>query len=447
MEPNKRHMIAKKALFGGLLFMLFLPMIQQATHVVGFVPLKGAFETPERPEWSLKNWFEGEFQAKTGAWLDHNIGFRNPFVRLYNQMHYTLYNEARANGVMIGKDNYLYEENYIKAHLGRDFLGRDSIRVKINQLTEIRDTLASKGIDLVVLLAPGKGAFYPEYIPARYDTARRTTTNYEVYREELAESGIPLLDFHQWFRSMKAKAPYPLFPRTGIHWSKYGEALAADSLIEYVYKLRNKANKPEVVIGEVEPSARMRGTDEDIEQGMNLLFDIGDLEMGYPEFQIRSDSSSNTVKVLSVADSYYWGLHNYGVSRDAFNDGQFWFYNRQIYPADGEPLDVQGIDIAEAVERHDVVLLLSTDANLFKFPFGFAEQLHDAYFNAGRGRFRTREAKKARVQYYIRAIKGAPDWLEKITENARKENVPLEEAIRKNAEYMVWQEQAGKDGN
>ena len=32
---------------------------------------------------------------------------------------------------------------------------------------------------------------------------------------------IPLFDVQTWFMQMKPKAPYPLFPKTGIHWSSY----------------------------------------------------------------------------------------------------------------------------------------------------------------------------------------------------------------------------------
>ncbi len=185
---------------------------------------------------------------------------------------------------------------------------------------------------------------------------------------------------------MKSTSPYPLFPKTGIHWSKYGEVVAADSIIKYINSIQREKKVPELMIGDIETSINIRGNDDDIEKGMNLLFDIGDLQMGYPKFKVQKDSDAGTAKVLTIADSYYWGL-----SKDAFNEGQFWYYNKQIYPDSyTTPVNVKDINIIEEVEKNDVVILLSTDANLNKFAFGFIDQLYDSYFNSNQNSINTK---------------------------------------------------------
>jgi hypothetical protein len=73
-------------------------------------------------------------------------------------------------------------------------------------------------------------------------------------------------------------------------------------------------------------------------------------------------------------------MFNYGFSRDLFGDGEFWYYNKQIYPDSyTTPLEVKDIDIRAKAEENDVIILLSTDANLYKFAFGFIDQLYEAY--------------------------------------------------------------------
>lgn len=383
MKEPTLHIKIKKILFAFVVVVLFLPMIQQITNFVELKPLDGSFTKLENPSFSLDNWLEGKYQVEQQDYLDQNIGFRPFFVRLYNQMHYSFFNQARAKYVIVGKENYLYEENYIKAHLGRDFIGYDKIEEKITKLQKLKDTLQTKGIDLIVVLAPGKGSFYSEFIPEEYEPHKKSTTNYEVYREKLSKSSIKLLDFKSWFSKQKKTSAYPLFPRTGIHWSKYGEMLAADSIIKYITSLSGNARMPQLIIGKVEHSNIMRDTDDDVEKGMNLLFDIKDLKMGYPQFKMQKYTSKDVPKVLTVADSYYWGMFNWGLSRDGFNEGQFWFYNEQIYPDSYKnPINVKDIDIQEEVEKNDVILLISTDANLYKFAFGFIDQLYDSYFNS-----------------------------------------------------------------
>ncbi len=51
---------------------------------------------------------------------------------------------------------------------------------------------------------------------------------------------------------------YPLFPRTGIHWSRYGEVLVADSLLRLIGGMGAGLE-----ITHVEPSRSMRETDDD----------------------------------------------------------------------------------------------------------------------------------------------------------------------------------------
>ena len=306
----------------------------------------------------------------------------------------------------------------------------------------ISDTLEAKGIDLIVLLAPGKASFYPEYIPEHYNPEHKATNNYEVYRKEIMQANIHLLDFNKWFRDMKANSDYPLFPKTGIHWSMYGEMLSIDSIIKYINTIHTDNKIPELLIRDIETSAnKMKGTDDDIEKGMNLLFNIKDLQMGYPQIEIQNDTSASPPKVLTVADSYYWSMFNWGLSKKAFNHGQFWYYNKQIFPESyKKPLNVIDINIREEVEKNDVVLLLFTDANLHRFAFGFIDQLYDSYFKSDKNSVSLKDKKEERIQLYIHAIKGTPEWIESIKKKAQERKISLSEAIRKNAEYMVWRE-------
>lgn len=313
------------------------------------------------------------------TYLKETAGFRPSLVKIHNQIHYWFYNVAVANGVIIGNEGYLYEENYIKAYLGRDYVGRTAIQEKVDKMVAISDTLEKLDKSLIILFAPGKASFYPEYIPDRFNPYQKDTTNYETYKKIISKTDLHFLDFHQWFRSMKTTSPYPLMPKTGIHWSKYGEVLAADSLLNYLESICS-CKYPNLVIDTVNKSTEMMDTDDDIEDGMNLFFNIPDLEMGYPAIHKETSGTEANLIVSTVADSYFWGVYNWGLSRDYFNQGQFWYYNEQIYQEGEEPINPKDIDVRKEVEKSDVIILLSTDANLYKFAFGFIDQLYEAYY-------------------------------------------------------------------
>ena len=380
MEERTNSTLLKRILLGAMIIVLVLPMLQHKFKFFKVKPLNGAVEFVERPAFSSADWFEGTYQDKRTDYLNQNVGFRNGMVRTYNQWHFSFYNQARAKGVVIGKENYLYEENYIRAYFGEDFNGVDKIQEQVKKLKLVSDTLEKIGKHLVVLLAPGKASFYPEFIPRKSTLPMGIAprTNYDVYSSELKKD-VKTLDLNLWFRENKGKMPYPLYPKTGIHWSKYGEIVMADTLIKFFNNLSG-VQLPALVVDSIQRKTEMWDTDDDIEKGMNLLFNIPDNKMGYPRFRVVKDDEKYS-KVLTIADSYFWGPFNGGMSRDLFDDGRFWYYNEVIYPDSYEsPLNVKDIDFQKKLEENDVILIICTDANLYKFGFGFIEQAYDAYF-------------------------------------------------------------------
>lgn len=364
----------KNGLFLLIIGLLFIPIIQKKFKFITLDPLEGAFETIEDPYISKSAWLEGTFQVAQEDYAKNNFGFREILVRLYNQWNFSLYTKANSNGVVIGKEGFLYEGNYIRAQLGIDYIGADSIRKQVKKLETISDTLKRHNIDLVVILAPGKGSFYPDYFPDRYYKKRKDKTNYEEYAKQMKNARINLLDAHSWFREMKktTHTKYKLFSKTGIHWSRYGEYIMADSLLNYLTKVTGKPF-PHMKLDSLEQSKEYRGTDNDAGKGLNILWELPDYEMTYPSFHIVNKELNKT-KVLTISDSYYWGMYNFGLSHDYFADGEFWYYNRERYPLTfSGPAPVSEINTKKEVLKHNVVIIVCTDANLSRFGFGFLE--------------------------------------------------------------------------
>ena len=160
--------ILKKILLVSIFVLLFLPMLQSTFTFIDIQPLKGDVIIAKDTSFNKKDWFSGDYQQKKEAYFNESFGFRNIFIRLNNQIAYKLFNKAKANGVIIGKDNYLYEENYIKATLGLDFVGDSVINNNVKKLKIVQDYLKSMNKDLIFILAPGKGSNFPEFIHEEY---------------------------------------------------------------------------------------------------------------------------------------------------------------------------------------------------------------------------------------------------------------------------------------
>jgi hypothetical protein len=52
----------KQFLFGSIMILLLLPMLQASLTIFKLEPLKGAIETVEKPEFTFETWKSGEYQ-------------------------------------------------------------------------------------------------------------------------------------------------------------------------------------------------------------------------------------------------------------------------------------------------------------------------------------------------------------------------------------------------
>lgn len=366
---DKRLKIASWVLVGALL----LPLFQQITGLAFERKLRGAVQIAEMPSLSGEGWFEGTWQDSIETAMKDRFGFRNFFIRVNNQVAFSLYRKALANGVVIGKKNYLYESNYIHARNGTDYLGDSLILSNARKLKTLQDSLEARGTHFVVTFAAGKGSYYPEFFPDEF-RMEPGKTNMQAYSDCFDSLGVNYVNFNDWFVSMKDTTSYNLYPRTGVHWSYYGMSIVFDSLVNYLEEVTGR-EMTDFQVGEVELSRHYRSSDKDIEQAMNILFRINYDLMAYPKISIN-DEGIRKPRGIVVADSFYWGLHNMGFSHRVLQDGEFWYYNKEIYSVNpGGVVPMEEVDPVARLDSAEVVMMMCTEATIMKFPFGFEEVL------------------------------------------------------------------------
>jgi hypothetical protein len=419
-------------LFLLILFLLIIPFIQNKFEFIKLLPLNGAIAQPEKKYFSIKDWFSGEYQPQEEKYLNETFGFKNLFIRINNQIAFSLFDKAKANGVIIGKNNYLYEENYIKAYFGTDFIGVDSITKRMQHLKFIQDTLTKLNKTIVVVFAAGKGSYYPEYFPNKFIT-EKGRTNYEFHLQLAKEYGLNYIDFNKYFIENKNKSKYPLYPQYGIHWSYYGMCLAADSMIRYIEKIRN-IDMPNLYWNDI-VLADAKDTDYDVGEGMNLLFKLNSNKMAYPQVQVQSETGKTKPSVLVVADSYYWGMFNFGFT-GAFSTNHFWYYNKQIYPEYYQnSLETSQVNLRDEIRNHDVIIIMATEATLPGFGWGFIEKTYDVFKGTkNKSTFDAEfQTKLINLRNYIKTDK---NWMELIAKKAVINKVSLDSMITLDA---IWQ--------
>jgi len=326
------------------------------------------------PNLSAKSFWTGDLQHGIDEYFRTNFLLRGLAIRTRNEIDYSIFSVYHAKSVIAGQEGYLFEENYILAALGLDSISTDSIIDRVSKVSQLSDVT---GVPVLVVLAPGKGSYFKEFIPLSYLEEEGSVENrmFKIWSQE-SENMLNVLDLHSHF-STKPN----VFPKNGIHWSEWVQVeainLISDALVEI---LPDSLMPARLIIDSTYTSVDMEGTDEDIERGLNLWRDLEDFEAQYYVTHWEELPMESRPRVLLVGDSYAWGLVNKGLLRHGYKSSEFWFYNAAVYGPSIEekgasPQTIHGFtsrdEFEDIIAQFDAVVLLSTDANLSRFPFNF----------------------------------------------------------------------------
>lgn len=413
----------RKLLLIFIFILLTLPLLQYTFSFIEESSLYGSYKLKDKPSKHrmLKKMLSGDYQKDYELYFNDHFGFRNFFVKVFNQTQYSFFNKTNARDVEIGKEGYLYEGGYIRDYLGINYVGEYQILNTLNKINKIQNKLQEKNIDLILVFAPGKASFFPEYIPKKYDKIKKSISNYDVFTQKAKELKIPHIDFNKFFVNLKPIYKDEIFSKSGIHWGEFAVSLAIDSLVNYIEQKRN-IDMPDY---EVKKSYREEifFKDRDISDAMNLLFEYPSYSLPYVEYSIvESKKQIVKPKLLIVGDSYASRIQESPLINLLFSKVELWYYNRGIVPPRKQYNSVNQLRIQDEIDKFDVVILLSTETNLYKFDFGFS----DSYFINNIKNY----------NYYLKRIAEDEKWMKEIEKEAKQLNITIDSNLRRNA--FVW---------
>ena len=423
----------KHIIFIIIFIFLLTPLIEGKLRLVKFSPLEGVAEKTKKLKLNNKTWFDCTFQDNYIRQFEENMPFRNWLIRLRNQLLYSLFSETNASKIVIGKEGYLYEKEYIDTYLGKNYIGEESMKMRLKQLEILQNVLESQGKDLLLVIAPGKASFYPEYLPSRFKKPKNCKTNYDLFNKLINDYKINSIDFQKLFIEKKKISPYPLFPKCGIHWSYYGMSLVSDSLIRYIEQLR-KINLPDLTINKYITAEIPQNPDYDLGNLLNIIFKIKQPTLYYPVYTYNSTDLHTKPKVLFIGDSFYWNLYYDSIPQRLFDNTQFWYYSNSIYPQSfTSPLNVSQIDVKSEIGKQDIIIIMFTEFRLANIGYGFVDLANNALnINCN--------PSDDIVKAYMLRIKSDTNWMKDIARKAEKSKIPLEKQLKMDAEWMLKQE-------
>ena len=397
--------------------------------------LIGLVISDEKPKYSLVNWMDGSYQKLSEDYNNDHWAYKEILVRLNNQFYYKAFNQIRVNGFVIGKDNYVFSESYIFSAFGDDLIKEEKVITQLQKAKLVQDSLKKKGIDLLLVYAPGKGSFCKEFIEDKYKHNFKNT-NLSLYISNSKRLGLNYLDLNKYFEKLKSISPHPLFPKYGHHWSSYAECLAVDTIIKHMEKLHS-CDLPDLFWNNIEVVDSARGRDADVLKSMNLLSNPNqNMKLAYPEIQFEDDSLKNTTRVLTISDSYWYGPVYMGVGQNCFAGGQFWYYCNKVVPSprQGEKVEVWELDFKKEIESNQIIMLLYSDGNLPMFGNTFIDNAYELYTSPKT--FYEKQEKNKQIQSFAKQIRDAPILLKKATEKSFQYKISLDSAIKLDAMKM-----------
>jgi len=469
---------------------LLFPVIQYNFNVLKEPPLSGSYkkEQIKTVVLSMNNLRNGSYQNSFDKYWQNEHGFRNRLIRLNNQLNYSIFDKSNANGTVMCGEKVLITEGDIKSYLGYDFAGKAAIDEMLDKAKFISDTLQKRGIPFVFMITPSKASVYKDQIPSKYFSIYKSgLTNYDCFIGGIKQRNLTVFDTKKIILEEESYFEHPIFPKNGIRWSGNTVAKISDTLVEFLAnKLALKVPNIELKKGEL-TIVDYRFTDYDIGEAMNLLWNVSEEVLHYPNLSFTNKKRERP-NLLGVGDSFIQSFYGfYPVLYSVFSQqSNLWYYNKTV----GWPLELtayhiktQELDLALELEKRDIVVLEMTEENLKMTGYGFIEDLYDHFS----GKNRVTEEKQplyqklsadseinkgankigpilgytvpqmknslikgklnkqwlidfdydAEVQKVIKAIKVTPKWLAGVKEKAIRRNEPLEKTIQDDAVWIV----------
>lgn len=416
-----------------------LIFVQTQWHPFKMKPLKGFTPITEKPSLTMASFASGNYQNDIEQHISENFGFREFFIRLYNQFTYSCFHKINNENIVEGADQELYWYMYLddltgatlKEHFADVEEAKADARKNVEETLRLVDTLRAHNTDFLFVFAPTKTAVYPEKMPQWYQEQISDFSLEEYYIKLFKENGIPHIDFYNYFKSIKDNFPYPLYTRTGTHWSEATIPFVADSILKKLDAI-TKFKLPTVRYIDDNLTTDYSAQDGELEVDMNLLFPLDKPALPRPIFELTDTLGPDKPNLLVVCDSYFTQLRVSPFVK-AFKNWESWIYNEDIESSNKDHkwkrLDMV-VDAEDVLDDADIVMAVFTAPMLYDYMFGFTETVQNLY---AKGVISDEAGLNAVIQH----IKESEQWMHDLEVQAQERGITLEENILLNAEWYI----------
>ena len=317
--------------------LFILITVQEHTHFVKVKPLNGVLYEPKKKPIAIAYMIDGSYQQSIETYLRYNFGFRELFIRSYNQYIWDFYHKTLNYTVCIGKDDWLYglDEvvNYYQSNMYSYTNDRAEMQHKCDleaqRLYKVQHILDEYGNFIFVSMLSTKTILYPEYLPENPGLSLEPFHAYQYYPKVFDSLGVNYINVMEIFQDWKGKVDFPLFPKTGKHWSYIASAHAFDTIERYI-EHKGNMNLRNFKMGSTYPGETIH-PDNDYECLMNLWRPIKPNQNYYAMPVLDDDSTALKPTIIVIGDSNFWNLTKSVPLSFIFSSYYYWYYNSSVY--------------------------------------------------------------------------------------------------------------------
>ncbi|WP_155994817.1 hypothetical protein [Butyrivibrio sp. WCE2006] len=347
-----------------------------------FISLGGVTQDTSVESPTMESVLEGTTQSEVNNYIENHFWGRKTLIKLRSQLLYSLFNESPNSNVLIEKDKYLFEPEYIYRELNiypvSDEAYYDELMEKLNRIDKL---CLENNKEMYIFITPSKAYFCKDKISSEYHLMENGGENdYSRFVRYLSNSNLKYFDSHKYIDEHIDEIDAPVFYSTGIHWSqpwgnrcaiefkKYIEENSKWDLSEATQQIEKcKKNKP------VAP-------DTDLYDSLNLIV---------PAMNDTFFKSNLTVtEEKDVPSVFLRGGSFMGQSLSALeNNGIFntvaHYENNYIYLNNGAEARTFSAfdaydefdDMGEYLSKSDILILEVNEAHVSRMSFGFIDYL------------------------------------------------------------------------
>lgn len=442
MSHSRYHIIQ----FVCIMTVLIAIALQGFTSVVKMKPLEGVVAKEKTVAWNWDTYRDGSYQDYLTEHAKRNTGFREFFIRNYNQLCYSCFKVFNNNNVVVGEKGELFTNMYVDDVTGKRieqyFTTIDSAKMAAHEnvtLTlRLMDTLKQHGTAFLFVFAPSKAVVYPEYLPEPYRSQLSDFSLVDYYIQLFKENNIPHIDFYNYFKQLKGEFPYPLYSPYGTHWSYATIPFVTDSIFRKMETVSGK-RLPHIEISDLNISTDYSGQDRELEGQFNLLFPMPKPAIPNPVFALTDTMGTDKPNLVAVADSYFVPFEK-SCFLDAFASWNYLKYNEYVISSNPK-YNWKKIELLpeayQILEDADIVMALFTAPMMYEYMFGFPEMALKLLANGPM-------CDEEKIEMMMQTIREEPQWYEAVAKQAKELGITTEENLRRNAIYVIQTREKAK---